>query len=167
MGFADYGYGFAPLAPQFGGEQDFLASPKIGGFRGLDQNQMIAHSFLDSATPYYASIDHQVLWGILQQFVADLAVLDLIRQYLRRFVSYGGNYVDITQGISLGCPLSPLMGALYLKPLDDRMAELGCFYVRFMDDIMSGSLVIKNFIPSNLTPLLLPSAFCLLPCFCA
>ncbi|NEO95090.1 MAG: hypothetical protein F6K56_34805, partial [Moorea sp. SIO3G5] len=41
-------------------------------------------------------------------------------------------------GISLGCPLSPLMGALYLKPLDDRMAELGCFYVRYMDDIMSG-----------------------------
>ena len=26
------------------------------------------------------------------------------------------------------------MGALYLKPLDDRMAELGCFYARFMDD---------------------------------
>jgi hypothetical protein len=26
------------------------------------------------------------------------------------------------------------MGALYLKPLDDRMAALGCFYVRFMDD---------------------------------
>lgn len=26
------------------------------------------------------------------------------------------------------------MGALYLKPLDDRMAELGCFYVRYMDD---------------------------------
>ena len=49
-------------------------------------------------------------------------------------MSDGGEYVDITQGISLGCPLSPLMGALYLKPLDDRMAELGCFYVRFMDD---------------------------------
>jgi|GEM_PF-1911616 len=26
------------------------------------------------------------------------------------------------------------MGALFLKPLDDRMAELGCFYVRYMDD---------------------------------
>lgn len=26
------------------------------------------------------------------------------------------------------------MGALYLLPLDDWMAELGCFYVRFMDD---------------------------------
>ena len=30
--------------------------------------------------------------------------------------------------------LIPLDGDLYLKPLDDRMAELGCFYVRFMDD---------------------------------
>jgi len=34
----------------------------------------------------------------------------------------------------LGCPLSPIMGALYLKELDDRMAETGLFYRRFMDD---------------------------------
>ncbi|MCL2923973.1 MAG: hypothetical protein MGF17_04910 [Trichodesmium sp. MAG_R04] len=34
----------------------------------------------------------------------------------------------------LGFPLSPLMVALYLKPLDDIMAAMGCFYVRFMDD---------------------------------
>ncbi|NEQ69464.1 MAG: hypothetical protein F6K21_29025 [Symploca sp. SIO2D2] len=26
------------------------------------------------------------------------------------------------------------MGALFLKPLDDRMAGLGCFYVRYVDD---------------------------------
>ena len=79
---------------------------------------------------------------MVQQFVADSAVLGLIRLYLKRFVSDGREYVDILQGISLGCPLSPLMGALYLKPLDDRMAPLlggvggglGCFYVRFMDD---------------------------------
>ncbi|OLT55769.1 hypothetical protein BJP37_32465 [Moorena bouillonii PNG] len=51
MGVADSGYGFAPLAPQFWGEKDFLASPKVGGFRGLEHNQMIMHSFLDSATP--------------------------------------------------------------------------------------------------------------------
>lgn len=54
--------------------------------------------------------------------------------YLRRYVSDGGKFIDITQGISLGCPLSPLIGALFLKPLDDRMAQLGCFYVRYMDD---------------------------------
>jgi len=34
---------------------------------------------------------------------------------------------------ALGCPLSPLMGALYLHQLDERMAKLGLFYTRFMD----------------------------------
>jgi len=38
------------------------------------------------------------------------------------------------RGISLGCSLSPLMGALYLQPLDERMERLGVFYARFMDD---------------------------------
>jgi RNA-directed DNA polymerase len=66
--------------------------------------------------------------------VQDEAVLALLWGYLRRYVNDGSKFFDITQGISLGCPLSPLMGALYLKPLDDRMAELGCFYARFMDD---------------------------------
>ncbi len=64
----------------------------------------------------------------------DPVVLDLVRQYLKRFVSDGGEYTDIEQRISLRCPLSPLMGALYLKPLDDKMTEMGCFYVRYMDD---------------------------------
>ncbi|NES75445.1 MAG: hypothetical protein F6K06_06285 [Okeania sp. SIO1H4] len=70
----------------------------------------------------------------MAEYVRDPVVLDLVGQYLRRFVSDGGIYVDIERGISLGCPLSPLMGALYLKPLDDRMAAMGCFYVRYMDD---------------------------------
>ncbi len=38
------------------------------------------------------------------------------------------------KGISLGCPLSPLLGAVFLKPLDDAMAKTGLFYIRFMDD---------------------------------
>ncbi len=45
-----------------------------------------------------------------------------------------GIYRDVKRGISLGYPLSPLMGALYLKQLDDRMEETGLFYARFMDD---------------------------------
>ena len=31
-------------------------------------------------------------------------------------------------------PVMPLMGALYLKPLDDAVVETGLFYARFMDD---------------------------------
>jgi len=83
---------------------------------------------------FYACINHQILMEIVGGYVQDEAVLALLWRYLRRVVSDGGEFIDITQGISLGCPLSPLMGALFLKPLDDKMAELGCFYVRYMDD---------------------------------
>ena len=83
---------------------------------------------------YYASIDQDILFSQVAECVGHPLVLDLVGQYLRRFVSDGGIYVDIERGISLGCPLSPLMGALYLKPLDDKMAAMGCFYVRYMDD---------------------------------
>ena len=83
---------------------------------------------------YYASIDHEILFAQLKQHVADAHLLDLLWQYLRRTIYDGGQYEDVKQGISLGCSLSPLMGALYLTPLDERMAATGLFYVRFMDD---------------------------------
>ena len=73
------------------------------------------------------------IFPLVAEYVGDPVVLDKVCQYHRRFVSDGGIYVDIERGISLGCPLSPLMGALYLKPLDDKMAAMGCFYVRYMD----------------------------------
>ncbi len=36
----------------------------------------------------------------------------------------------------MGCSLSPLIGAFFLKQLDERMERSGLFYVRFMDDIL-------------------------------
>ncbi len=110
-----------------------------GGMKGavrevaanLADNEFV---FRTDVKGYYASINHHILMEIVGRYVEDEAVLALLWGYLRRYVSDGGKFIDITQGISLGCPLSPLMGALYLKPLDDRMAELGCFYARFMDD---------------------------------
>lgn len=83
---------------------------------------------------YYASIDHDVLYELCEKYIPDRFVLRLIRQYLSRTVCFGENYRDVTRGISLGCPLSPLMGALYLKPLDDAVETTGLFYARFMDD---------------------------------
>lgn len=88
---------------------------------------------------YYASINHDILFGMLTEYIKDDIVLDLLWQYLKRFVCDDCLYTSIQQGISLGCPLSPLMGALYLKPLDERLATLsggdgGCFYARYMDD---------------------------------
>ncbi|MDH3210751.1 MAG: reverse transcriptase domain-containing protein [Burkholderiaceae bacterium] len=66
----------------------------------------------------------------------DPRLLDLLRQAIERTVERGGLYRDIRTGISRGCPLSQLLGALYLKRLDDRMTRSGLFYVRYMDDIL-------------------------------
>ncbi|HEC86090.1 MAG TPA: hypothetical protein ENI48_12770 [Thioploca sp.] len=61
-------------------------------------------------------------------------VLDLVRGYLQHLEEEDGALRQIDLGISLGCPLSPLMGGVYLKPLDDAMTKTGWFYARFMDD---------------------------------
>jgi RNA-directed DNA polymerase len=101
-----------------------------------------AYVFRTDVKNYYAAIDHDILHSQLKEQIGDSRVLDLLLQYMRRTIYDGGLYTDVTRGIPMGCPLSPLMGAIYLKPLDDRMAPLTCgergrtnvFYVRFMDD---------------------------------
>jgi hypothetical protein len=82
----------------------------------------------------YASIDHKILLAMLERHVPDGRVLDLLRQYVHRTIDDGGLYEDMEQGISLGCPRSPLMRALYLKVLDERVGATGLAYARFLDD---------------------------------
>jgi len=49
-------------------------------------------------------------------------------------VDEDGELRAIRKGISFGCPLSPVRGALYLKPLDDAIEREDVFYARYMDD---------------------------------
>lgn len=88
------------------------------------------------ARGYYAGIRHSTLLEELRRHVGCPVILDLVSQYCERTVVWGGLYRRIGRtGISLGCPLSPLMAALYLSRLDSRMEAMpGVFYVRFMDD---------------------------------
>ncbi len=85
---------------------------------------------------YYASIDHHLLLDRMAAYIKDKAALNLIGQYLRRTAERGGAFFDYDRGISLGCPLSPLIGAFFLSELDHYMERLGLFYVRFMDDVL-------------------------------
>ena len=91
------------------------------------------HVLKSDAYHYYESIDHGVLLTLLKQYVACPILLDLVAQYCQRLEMKDGHYYHFNRGIPKGCSLSPLMAALYLKPLDDEMKQHG-FYVRFMDD---------------------------------
>jgi len=73
--------------------------------------------FRTDVKSYYASIDHDILLTMLERHVPDGRGLDLLGQYVRRTIDDGGLYEDVERGISLGCPLSPLMGAFYLRRL--------------------------------------------------
>ncbi len=99
----------------------------------LADNRFVLRTDIKS---YYASIDHFLLLDQLAAFIEDRQVLNLLGQYLRRTAERGGVFWEYECGISLGCPLSPLIGAFFLKALDERMGKLGLCYVRFMDDIV-------------------------------
>ncbi len=85
---------------------------------------------------YYASIDHEFLLARLERAVPDREIVNLVSQYLRRTSERGGIFYDITRGISLGCPLSPLMGAFFLAELDRALERTGLFFIRYMDDVI-------------------------------
>lgn len=49
----------------------------------------------------------------------------------------GGNYREMMQGISRRYPLSPVLGELYLKVLDDVLSQnKNCYYIHYMGDIL-------------------------------
>jgi RNA-directed DNA polymerase len=73
---------------------------------------------------YYASIDHLLLLDQLAIHLKDKRVLNMLAQYLRRTSENGGVFKDYERGISLGCPLSPLIGAFFLHVLDQAAAKL-------------------------------------------
>ena len=112
-----------------------------GGLKGAIRS-VLAHRtshpfvFKTDVQAYYASIDHQTLLASLARPLSDPLILNLIGQYLKRRAERGGLVWEYRQGLPLGCPLSPLLGAVWLTPLDEQVPREGVVYVRYMDDIL-------------------------------
>jgi hypothetical protein len=102
-------------------------------YEALPQHQFVLKTDVKS---YYASIDHGLLLDRLSRYIADERVMNLIVRYLRRCAERGGLFWEHRQGISLGCPLSPIIGAFFLAELDEQLDQTGLFWRRYMDDII-------------------------------
>ena len=72
----------------------------------------------------------------LHDFIHDGKIVGYFWQFLNRCIEWGGLYQDISRGIPRGSSLSPLIGALYLMDLDQKMKKLDVRYFRYMDDIL-------------------------------
>lgn len=86
---------------------------------------------------YYRNINKETLLNHVRQHVQDPVLRDLISQYLHYTVEDGGAFHTPEKGISRGCALSPLMGALHLYDMDEHFSrQKGIHYARYMDDIV-------------------------------
>jgi RNA-directed DNA polymerase len=68
--------------------------------------------------------------------VQDSGLRYYLYQVIHRCVEFGGEYQDMDGGIFRGCPLSPILGALYLQALDDQFDTKNVYYIRYMADIL-------------------------------
>lgn len=92
--------------------------------------------FRSDITQYYESIDFENLMAVIDRYVKHPVLTQLIVKALKRTETFGGNFYHYDQkGIPKRSPLSPLLSAIALLPLDQAMENInGIFYIRFADD---------------------------------
>ena len=101
--------------------------------KALQNHEFVMRSDIKS---YYNSIRFDVLMGIVESTIKHPILLTLLHKALRRTETRGGLFYEYYEkGLPMGSPLSPLLGAIALIPLDNAMSQIkGIFYARFMDD---------------------------------
>jgi RNA-directed DNA polymerase len=116
----------------------------VKGHGGLKQSVVdIQHHLNDyryvcktDVKSFYESIDQYLPMDMINYTVQDSGLRYYLYQVIHRCVEFGGEYQDMDGGIFRGCPLSPILGALYLQALDDQFDTKNVYYIRYMDDIL-------------------------------
>jgi RNA-directed DNA polymerase len=130
--FAEHSHGFRPRR----GAKDAL--------RRVDQLLKAGKIWVVDADlkAYFDTIPQDKLMKLLEEQIADTALLKLIRKMLQQGVMESGKGWQPTEkGTPQGAVVSPLLANIYLNPLDHLMAWLGQEMVRYADDfvILCGS----------------------------
>jgi len=96
------------------------------------------HTFVVDADlqGYFDSIPHERLMQRVEERISDGRILGLLRSWLEQDILRGLERWTPTAGTPQGAVISPLLGNLYLHPLDERMAGLGYRMVRYADDFV-------------------------------
>jgi len=82
---------------------------------------------------FYGSMDHKILLKKCKEVIKDKKIQSLIYQCMNRLEIRYGEYNLIEKGISRGCPISNILGAIVLESLDE-LNYRDTYYVRYMDD---------------------------------
>ena len=98
--------------------------------------QNYRHVLRSDVKGYYESINFNSLFSIIESYINHPILLTLIRNACHRTETRGGIFYEYHEkGIPMGSPLSPLLGAIALIPLDQAIGKINdVFYARFMDD---------------------------------
>ena len=125
--FAEHSYGFRPGR----GAKDAL--------RRVDQLLKAGKVWVVDADlkAYFDTIPQEKLMRLLEEQIADSAVLKLIKRMLEQGVmETGKGWQPTEKGTPQGAVVSPLLANIYLNPLDHLMARQGKEMVRYADDFV-------------------------------
>ena len=124
--FVPSSYGFRPGR----GSKDAL--------REVDRLLGEGHVFVVDADlrSYFDSIPHEPLMARVEARISDGRLLGLLRSYLAQDIFDGLQSWTPTGGTPQGAVISPLLGNLYLHPLDVHLGERGYRLVRYADDFV-------------------------------
>jgi group II intron reverse transcriptase/maturase len=83
---------------------------------------------------FFDRVNHDLLMHQLRGVIGDVRVRTLIGRYLKAGVMIDGVVQESEEGTPQGGPLSPLLGNIYLDPLDKELESRGLAHVRYADD---------------------------------
>lgn len=85
---------------------------------------------------FFDNIPHKKLMQILNKYVADGTVLNLVWKWLKAGYMEDGIYYDTETGTPQGGVISPLLANIYLNELDWELEKGNIRFVRYADDFL-------------------------------
>jgi len=85
---------------------------------------------------FFDNIPHKKLMQVLNKYIADGTVLDIVWQWLKAGYMEEGKYYETNSGTPQGGVISPLLANIYLNELDWELEDEGIHFVRYADDFL-------------------------------